>query len=112
MEIEKRPLDTLTTQEEIPEGGILLFLSGDMEISTAETDYQKLTPFYQTGQPLIFEMSQIDEIDSSGIQHLIALHHNCQQANRPFIILSPSEAVNDAIHLMFLENKLNLKHSA
>ena len=74
-------------------------VSGEMTIYTAAELKQALTPLLYRQQTLELDLSQVSEMDSAGLQLLLAAKKTMQQGGYPLHLVMHSHAVLDALEL-------------
>lgn len=84
---------------EVGEHKILVKVSGEMTIYTAAELKQALTPLLYRQQALELDLSQVSEMDSAGLQLLLAAKKTMQQGDSPLHLVMHSHAVLDALEL-------------
>lgn len=77
----------------------LVKVSGEMTIYTAAELKQALTPLLYRQQTLELDLSQVSEMDSAGLQLLLAAKKTMQQGVYPLHLVMHSHAVLDALEL-------------
>lgn len=77
----------------------LVKISGEMTIYTAAELKQALTPLLYRQQALELDLSQVSEMDSAGLQLLLAAKKTMQQGGSPLHLVMHSHAVLDALEL-------------
>lgn len=77
----------------------LVKVSGEMTIYTAAELKQALTPLLYRQQALELDLSQVSEMDSAGLQLLLAAKKTMQQGDSPLHLVMHSHAVLDALEL-------------
>ena len=77
----------------------LVKVSGEMTIYTAAELKQALTPLLYRPQTLELDLSQVSEMDSAGLQLLLAAKKTMQQGGYPLHLVMHSHAVLDALEL-------------
>ncbi|WP_346204848.1 STAS domain-containing protein [Aeromonas salmonicida] len=77
----------------------LVKVSGEMTIYTAAELKQTLTPLLYRQQTLELDLSQVSEMDSAGLQLLLAAKKTMQQGGYPLHLVMHSHAVLDALEL-------------
>ncbi|MBR7629817.1 MAG: STAS domain-containing protein [Aeromonas popoffii] len=77
----------------------LVKVSGDMTIYTAADLKLALTPLLYRQQALELDLSQVSEMDSAGLQLLLAAKKTAQQGGYPLHLIMHSHAVLDALEL-------------
>ncbi|MFZ3402603.1 STAS domain-containing protein [Aeromonas salmonicida] len=77
----------------------LVKISGEMTIYTAAELKQALTPLLYRLQALELDLSGVSEMDSAGLQLLLAAKKTMQQGGSPLHLVMHSHAVLDALEL-------------
>ncbi|KTA80587.1 STAS domain-containing protein [Aeromonas salmonicida] len=77
----------------------LVKVSGEMTIYTAAELKQALTPLLYRQQALELDLSGVSEMDSAGLQLLLAAKKTMQQGDSPLHLVMHSHAVLDALEL-------------
>ena len=77
----------------------LVKVSGEMTIYTAAELKQALTPLLYRQQALELDLSGVSEMDSAGLQLLLAAKKTMQQGGYPLHLVMHSHAVLDALEL-------------
>lgn len=77
----------------------LVKISGEMTIYTAAELKQALTPLLYRQQALELDLSGVSEMDSAGLQLLLAAKKTMQQGDSPLHLVMHSHAVLDALEL-------------
>ncbi|MGE6134207.1 STAS domain-containing protein [Aeromonas salmonicida] len=77
----------------------LVKVSGEMTIYTAAELKQALTPLLYRQQTLELDLSGVSEMDSAGLQLLLAAKKTMQQGGYPLHLVMHSHAVLDALEL-------------
>ena len=77
----------------------LVKVSGEMTIYTAAELKQALTPLLDRQQALELDLSGVSEMDSAGLQLLLAAKKTMQQGGYPLHLVMHSHAVLDALEL-------------
>lgn len=88
-------------------GKRLAYLSGEMTIYNAKMFKDELTKIVEElPQQIVLDLSQVSEIDTSGLQLLLMTRRKAAQKNKALQLVALSTAVIDAISLYNL-NMLN-----
>ncbi|WP_447829222.1 STAS domain-containing protein [Aeromonas salmonicida] len=77
----------------------LVKVSGEMTIYTAAELKQALTPLLYRQQALELDLSGVSEMDSAGLQLLLAAKKTMQQGGYPLHLVMHSHAVLNALEL-------------
>lgn len=77
----------------------LVKVSGEMTIYTAAELKQALTPLLYRQQALELDLSGVSEMDSAGLQLLLAAKKTMQRGGYPLHLVMHSHAVLDALEL-------------
>lgn len=83
-------------------------LSGDVTIYRAEALLQMLLPLLGSGEVSI-DLSQVTEIDSSGVQLLLIAKKQQQQKQQGLTLIGPSEPVRTVIDQLGLADWFNVQ---
>jgi len=81
-------------------------ISGDMTIYTAETLKSDLDDIINDYGRFEFDLSEVEEIDTSGIQILMAFSNAVRNKGDAFIIKNSNEEVDSALNRYHLTSKL------
>jgi len=81
-------------------------LSGgpDLTIYTAADTAARLRHALQSGEALDLDLSDVEDIDTAGLQLLLQLRRTAQQTGRAIRFSSPSPAVQDIVQLLNLHD--------
>ena len=90
----------------LEEGQLLLKFSGDCTIYQALEDHAALRAVMAGDEPVIADLSEVNEIDSSGVQILLALREQARHQERGFAFGACSAAVLAVLRLYRLEDTL------
>ena len=74
-------------------------LNGELTIYTAAAEKQALQAFIETGDELELNLSQVSEMDSAGLQVLIALKQETAKRNKKLAYVMHSKAVIDVLEM-------------
>lgn len=85
-----------------------LKLDGDLTIYTAANVQQQLLAALNTGRPLDLDLGGVAELDSAGIQQLLALVRECEALARPLRVVGASDCVREVVGLMGVDARLAL----
>jgi anti-anti-sigma factor len=89
------------------EGGRLqLRFSGDLTIYQAQEDHAALRAVMAGAEPVFVDLSSVTEIDSAGVQILLALREQARRQGREFSLGPCSPAVINVFRLFRLEETL------
>ena len=95
------------------EGGrLLLKFSGDCTIYQALEDHAALRAVMAGDEPVFADLSSVAEIDSSGVQILLALREQTRRQEREFSLGPCSPAVLTVLRLFRLEETLQGSNAA
>ncbi len=74
-------------------------ISGELTIYTVAAEKQTLQAFIDTGDELELNLSQVSELDSAGLQVLIALKQETARRNKKLAYVMHSKAVLDILEM-------------
>ncbi|MDK2124054.1 STAS domain-containing protein [Parachitinimonas caeni] len=77
----------------------VLRISGDLTIYTATTTKERLLDELRTSEQLEVDLSEVDEIDTAGIQLLLLLKREAAAANKVLAFHGHSRAVLEVLDL-------------
>jgi anti-sigma B factor antagonist len=75
------------------EDTVMLTVTGEIDLSNAESLYKALTDALAPGAPVIVDLTGVDFIDSRGLGALVRARHEAVQAATTPILVIPSEPV-------------------
>ena len=79
-------------------------ISGDLNIYSVMENYQQHFQTVKFKEQVILKLSAIDEVDTAGMQLLIALFKTIKQQGSKYLIQSNSDSINDYSKLFNLEH--------
>lgn len=82
----------------------------EMTIYTAVQHWEQLLPLLVQAGMLELDLSAVPEMDSAGIQLLLALQQESQRLNKRFRLCRPSAEVMELLQLLRLERQLLAPH--
>jgi anti-sigma B factor antagonist len=85
----------MTSQQELTQTEATLVLDGELNIYNVTRIKLELQNRMQEGTDLWVDLSQVTEVDTSGLQLLLAAHMAMKQAGKKLQLINPSEAVQD-----------------
>jgi anti-sigma B factor antagonist len=94
--------------EKMPVDSHYFAISGDMTIHTAAQDHEALLKVVTESEALAIDLSQLEEIDTSGIQQLLAIKRWYEKENKTCHLHSVSETGTELLQLLNLESRLEL----
>jgi ABC-type transporter Mla MlaB component len=80
-----------------------------MTIHSAAQDHKDLLAAISDSEALAIDLSQLEEIDTSGVQQLLGIKRWYEKDNKPCHMHSFSDAVTDMLQLFNVENRLELR---
>ncbi len=86
-----------------------LSLDGDMTIYTAEEIHKDISNYLTTPKSLFINLENVEEIDSTGLQILLAVNQHTKEQGHSLILKKPSNAVIDALNLLNLADRFQLE---
>ena len=89
------------------ETGQTALVDGDLTIYGAEAAYQALAPLMDQQGTLAVDLGRVSEIDSAGVQLLLVLKREREQAGHETHLINHSDAVLDVFQLMNLAGHFN-----
>ena len=104
MPIESNKSEGLT--EIMPVNCHYFALSGDMTINSAAQDHQDFLAAVSESDAVAIDLSQLEEIDTSGMQQLLAIKRWFEKQSKPCHMHSSSDEVTSLLQLFNLENRL------
>lgn len=82
-------------------------IGGEMNIYAASELKEKFMALLDDSRPLEINLSDVTEMDSSGVQLLMLLKKECDQKNRKLSLTHHSDAVLDVFELLRLSAYFN-----
>lgn len=90
-----------------------LSLRGDLDIATAEKLARSLSDIEGRGASVIvFDLSELDFIDSSGLRIIVAADAEARRSNRRVVVVEGPEAVRRVFRHTLLDKRLTLVEDA
>lgn len=89
-----------------------LKLDGDLTIYTAANAQQQLLGALNSGRALEIDLGDVAELDSAGLQQLLALVRECEALARPLRIVAASDCVREVVALFGLDARFALPASS
>lgn len=93
----------------------IIEIDGDFTIFQAANFHEQILKYKLhekcQNKSISIEMSAIEEIDSSGVQLLLALHHQLHSISSSFTLQNLSEPAIEAITILNLNELFNLPHT-
>ncbi len=77
-------------------------IDGELTIYTAAALKEKIVVALAAAQPIEIDLSQVDEIDSAGLQLLMLAKREAALADRPLTLIKHSQAVLDCLDMCSL----------
>lgn len=90
-------------------GICLLAANNDMSIYSAAVNHESLTGFYTEFKSFEIDLSSVEEIDTTGVQMLLALTQTAAKDNKQVLFHSPSDSVNDVLKILSVKDQLAWK---
>jgi len=90
-------------------GICLLAANNDMSIYNADANHKSLSGFYSEFKTFEIDLSAVEEIDTTGIQMLLALSKSAAKDNKQVHFHSPSAAVQDVLEIFDVNDQLSWK---
>lgn len=87
---------------------LLVRFIGELTIYQAADDHAALRAAWGEAGPVEVDLSEVTEIDSAGLQILLAMREQAQRQGRAFSIVALSAAVADVLHLLRLDAELGI----
>ncbi len=103
-------MDQLTVQEKIGANYMLLELSGAMDSFTI-TELQNKVYSSIIDTNVVFDLSQITSLDSSGISVIFAAHNDGEKYNTKLFLMNPSDVAREALDRTGFMDTFNVIHS-
>jgi anti-sigma B factor antagonist len=95
------------TKRKVPKqkaGSCLLDASPDMTIYAAASNLAEIKGFYSEFNHFELNLSAVEEIDSSGIQLLLALKQSAEKDNKQVILTEISPPVSEVMDVLNLKS--------
>jgi len=74
-------------------------IEGELTIYTAAELKSKIVAAFAAAQPIEIDLSQVDEIDSAGLQLLILAKREAAAADKPLTLVKHSQAVVECLDM-------------
>lgn len=87
-----------------------LTYQGEMTIYSAAANYQQLKEYLEKGLPIRLDLSQVSEIDSSGLQLILLARTEADAHGLEFSIVGVSDTVEEVLRILFLKRTFGLQH--
>jgi anti-anti-sigma factor len=97
----------MTTDQSSPAADSLAF-DGEMTIYSAAAHFQRLKEHLGKHSSLHLDLTQVAEIDCSGVQLLLHAQAEADVRGFPFSLVGVSETVHEALGLLFLKRTLDV----
>ncbi|MBV1907483.1 MAG: STAS domain-containing protein [Pseudomonadales bacterium] len=91
-----------------PKGICKLALEGDMTIYTAESIHADFKPILQDYSRFEISLAGVEDIDTTGVQMLLALSNHAEAEGHTLKMDKPSESVQEIANLFNISKRLNL----
>lgn len=79
----------------------------DMSIYAAAANHESLVQFYADFDNFEVNLSAVEELDSSGIQLLLALKHSAEKDGKQVTLNSASSPVNEVMDVLNIKGQFN-----
>ena len=83
-------------------------VKGDMTIYTAEELHQSLGDFLNNYKTFSVSLGSVEDIDTTGLQILLAMKAQAEAADGALVYKDPSESVQDMLQLFDIAGQLEL----
>ncbi|MFT5665684.1 MAG: anti-sigma B factor antagonist [Gammaproteobacteria bacterium] len=90
-------------------GSCVLDASPDMTIYAAANNLTEIKNFYAEFNHLELNLSAVEEIDSSGIQLLLALKHSADKEGKKVVLDSVSPSVEEVMNVLNVKAQFDWK---
>jgi anti-anti-sigma factor len=80
-------------------------IEGELTIYTAADTKGKLVAAFESNQPVEIDLSQVDEIDSAGLQLLILAKREAARKERTLTLVNHSQAVVECLDMCNLASE-------
>jgi anti-sigma B factor antagonist len=80
-----------------PGGSVQIFISGDMTIYAIADLKEAVTPEITGKARVALNLSQVEEMDSAGVQFIMVLHNHVTKDNNAFQL----SAINSTVNTLF-----------
>lgn len=85
----------MTSQQALPQTQAPMLLEGELNIYNVARLKAELQSKMQEGTDLCIDLSQVTEVDTSGLQLLLAAHVAMNKAGKKLLIVNPNEVVQE-----------------
>lgn len=85
-----------------------LDMPNDMTIYTAAKQKQQLLAFIESGDELCLNLSEVEELDTAGVQLLLLAQREATQAEKQLQFINPGPVVVDMLNLANLTEALGI----
>lgn len=89
-----------------------LAVEGELSIYSAELTKAELDEQVNDYSRIVIDLSAVEDMDTSGLQILLALHKHLVKHDKTLELLSPNAAVNKLLERFHMHDKLPLKEAA
>lgn len=86
-----------------------LHMPSEMTIYTAETLHRELLETLEKAQDCQIDLTDVNEIDSAGMQLLMAMNKQCNMKNKPLALINSSAASTEIFTLFGMQDFLTLQ---
>ena len=90
-----------------PIGSCVLDVSADMTIYTAATNLSGIKDYYSKFSHIELNLSAVEEIDSSGVQILLALSKNAKKDGKQVVLSELSAPVTEIMDMLNIRSHFN-----
>jgi anti-sigma B factor antagonist len=90
----------------------VLLADSDMSIYTAEQNHAELNQLYPDFENFEIDLSAVEEIDSSGIQLLLAFKNSAKKDGKQMNLISVSEPVAEVMAVLNIKDQFNWAQKA
>jgi anti-anti-sigma regulatory factor len=88
--------------------GTILDMSGSQDIVLVQSLYQQLSDILESGNPVTFDVSQTERVDTAVAQLLLSFSQAARKKNQSVSWQQPSEAFLKAVGLLGLGEELGI----
>ena len=88
-------------------GNCLLDVSADMTIYSAANNLSEIKGYYSRFNYIELNLSAVEEIDSSGVQILLALAQNAKKDGKQVVLSQTSAPVTEIINMLNIRSHFN-----
>lgn len=86
-----------------------LSLAGEMSIYSVTELMPRLLAYLHDSQSLSFDLTEVSEMDTAGLQLLWLCHQEAEKAGKPLVIAGISSAAMESMTLLRLDQQFNLQ---